>query len=771
MRMLAGLLVALAAALSLRAEYLTPEQAGFRHCALIYLAKADHPAEFFKPLLVKFEDGRPTAQKGFDAYLFLSYTFASGEPAEIGKSVKADWDVIFDGFFADGRYVPSLAQAARELKLGWKPKVIVSLSWLHPEVSAFGDVDGDGRPEDLGTSRGRRAVLDWFMDRVEREMAKYPELELWGFYMMREGMRPNDLAAAHEYCDAVHDRNLLMLWIPYYNAGGLDKTRDIGFDAVILQSNWTFNTFRSGGDLRRNRLRASAARSKELGFGVELELNTGYLPAPWMRRIFMESLETGCRDGFQSAATAYYFGVAHNLAYSKDAGDQALYSMWMDYIAGKPVSAVRDNDFSIGRRTDGATVAVCNIAKPAPMVMADIFLRETPENRFKGSVQAEYMDASGEWRPLAWARRRTFIPGNREFQNISFPLPPVSASKLRLILMPDDPSSPPPPIDDVQIELECEPGENSGRAVSKAFGKPYVFQPSPDAKYPDATGRMLLDGVTAGTWSNFVGWQLSHRPLLLFFDLGFEQEVDDIRINITADEKAGIRRPEAVEAFLSNNAPVAVLSGIGAMPEWSVKSFSDFSYAGGSKMYRLKLPRGTSARFVTLQFFARGWLFVSEVAFYGGGRRISGSGIDYSFSIPPAPPGNLGTDSYPDDLAILTDGSMITASYSTGCAGFREPRSYIIDLADPQLRYSSVTCHGFGGGNSNILAPQRITASVSDDMTSWREIAKIEPDDKPGGKLEYRQMKLAFPETSGRFLKLDFTPRDGWCFLSEIAVD
>ncbi len=753
------------------ADFLTPAEAGFRHCALIYLCGAARPAGYFKPLLVKFENGGPTAQPGFDAYLFLSYTFASGGKAEIDKSVKSDWDAIFNGFFAgDDSYVPALARAARELKLGWKPKVMVSLSWLHPGVSDFGDVDGDGRSENLGDASGRRAVLAWFIDRVEREMSRYPELELWGFYMMREGMRPDDLAEAREYSGIVHDRGLRILWIPYYNAGGLEDTRKAGFDAVILQSNWTFNTFHSGGDLRRNRLRASAARSREMGFGVELELNDADNPSPWMRRIFLEALETGCKDGFQSAATAYYFSGGNSLAGSENPEDRALYAAWMDYIAGKPVTAPRDNDFSIERRSDGATVVICNILKPGPMLMADVFLRESPAAYFKGSVRAEYQAASGEWRPLAWARRRTFMPNNREFQNISMTLPPVTASKLRLTLVSDDPASPPPAIDDVQVELDRDAAGTASRAVTKAFGKSYVYLPYPEGKYPDTTGRMLLDGATSGKWTNFVGWLGARRPVMLFFDLGFEQEVDDVRINIATEENSGIRRPSAIEAFLSRNAPVSSISGIGELPDETIRSFSDFSYSGGAGLYRLKMPRGTTARFVTLRFFPRGWLFVSEVSFYGGGRRIPGGTIVYNCSVPPTPV-SAASDRYPDDLALLTDGNLSTHSYTDGCVGFRTPRSYIMDMADSRMRYSTITCHGFGGGGSNVLAPSGISASVSDDLVSWRKVAGIAPIDADAQKLEYRPMKLEFPETSGRFVKLDFTPRPGWCFLSEITVD
>ncbi|MPN37898.1 hypothetical protein SDC9_185419 [bioreactor metagenome] len=143
----------------------------------------------------------------------------------------------------------------------------------------------------------------------------------------------------------------------------------------------------------------------------------------------------------------------------------------------------------------------------------------------------------------------------------------------------------------------------------------------------------------------------------------------------------------------------------------------------------------------------------------------------YNSSIPPTPSGDSSADRYPDDLAMLTDGTLSVRSYTNGCVGFRTSRSYIIDLADPQMRYSSITCHSLGGGDNNVLAPAGIKASVSEDLASWRKVAEIAPADRDEKKLEYRPLKLEFPETTGRFIKLEITPRSGWCFLSEITVD
>ena len=78
-------------ALPVSADYMTPEEAGFRNCALIYHSNANLTnAEYFKRLLVKYEADAPTTQAGFDSFLFLYFT-VNGKRTEFEETLLTDW--------------------------------------------------------------------------------------------------------------------------------------------------------------------------------------------------------------------------------------------------------------------------------------------------------------------------------------------------------------------------------------------------------------------------------------------------------------------------------------------------------------------------------------------------------------------------------------------------------------------------------------------------------------------------------------------------------
>ncbi len=761
MRRAAAVILTVFAALSLTAGFPTVGEAGFHHCALIYLNGKKSAADF-KPMLVKYENGQPTDQRGFDAFLFLAYVFKSGGHAEVGVSNKSDWEHILDGFFGENGYAKSLSDAATELELKTPVKVIVSLSWLNPAVTDFGDVDGDGESEDLSTSSGRAAVLEWFMNRTESELAKYPDLELWGYYMMREGLGGETQPIAEQYCQMVHNRGLKTLWIPYYMAGGYKLAKAAGFDVVIMQSNWMFTTHDQNGNSRRNRLMHTADMAAEEGFGVELELFST-APSPRQRQIFLETLETAGKMGFQDAPTAYYFGDTWGIDASEDPADRALYSEWMDFIAGKRITAPVSCEWSAAY-DDTKTTISCKMPEAAMPYILDIFLDETPDDFFKGSVQVE---SNGG--PLAWTLRRMFNPADGKRQNISIELPPEPTGELIVTMTPDMPGKR-PNITGVQIE----PTDKSSSVVTKSYRKPYSITPADGImRYPDESGRDLLDGVKSGSWDVYVGWRQSPRQLNIIFDLGYKQPVDDIRLYIEDDPKSAISVPALLAAAVSDNAP-ALNGGIGRMPFAAAPPiFSDFKYNAARKELRCKLPENTAGRYITLMVTPKLWFFLSEVELYHDRAMIQPGLIEYSYTVPPTADVGEQQPHYSDNGKKLTDGQISTV-YHTGSVGFRDEKVITLDLGDPETVVSTVGVHTLTGGHSNITRPAALKVELSTTGQQWSEVAKttaVEPN--PDRNItEYLQETLTFPPQTTRFVRLTATPNSGWWgFISEITVE
>jgi len=152
MRTLPVCLVLAMATRTAGAEYPTPEEAGFHHCALIYGCEVRGPER----LAWYVANNRGWL---FDAFLFLHQRGQSGQSTMNGLTVKTDWQGQLDTWFTPGRDLQALDEAIEEAKPehgAVAPRqVILSIPYPNPKVADFGDVDGDGVTEDLATAEGR----------------------------------------------------------------------------------------------------------------------------------------------------------------------------------------------------------------------------------------------------------------------------------------------------------------------------------------------------------------------------------------------------------------------------------------------------------------------------------------------------------------------------------------------------------------------------------------------------------------------------------------
>lgn len=763
-----GLLVFTFAATVARGEYLSVQEAGFRNCALIY----HNPlagVEYFKPLLVKYEHNQPTARPGYDSFLFLVFSLPNnGRRTEVDPTDKTDWTFILDAYFGRAINVPALNTAAAQLRKDRllpkeKTKVMFAIPWLNPALHAFGDVDGDGKTEDLATVEGREEVLGWYMNSVIGQLKKYPELELWGFYMMREGIGAKDTDIAKQYCQAIHQRGVKALWIPYFMAPGCERCySELGFDAVIMQSNWTFRTNPDGTGARRNRLMDAAEFARNNRMGIELEINPP--PGANWRRIFEQTLETGTQTGFQKAASATYFGSDFYWARSQDPADQALYARWMDYLAGKPIQLPARGTWTRKDLPDRSVEITYALHDPAPVQLVDIFLQEAPDDFFAGLVTIESrLSRQDTWKPQAWARRSAFDSSKRANQNITLELPGETVRELRIRMNPH-PGRRAGKI--TSIEPDCSA---PARILSKSYRKPYTTSKrSPAPKYPDETGRKLLDGTTSGGWGAYVGFSRGKRTRVAL-DFGETIEFDEVRIHLLEEPGAAIHRPSAVSAIYSRGRGELRDSGFGAPPE-GYDARGDFRYSSETKSTHLRLERPGQARSMTLLFEHPAWLFLSEIQLLRDGKVLPPAQFTYTLSLQLEPAGGPEAQRYSDDGVMLTDG-FATADFkgNVGMPGGQKLR-VVVNLGE-SAPVRRATCYVVDGGQAGIVMPKSAAVRLSDDSANWSTPVPIK---LPAP--QKRDHNVALPITAdckgamARFVEFDLTAA-GWVFVSEVVVE
>lgn len=746
-----------------RSEYPTPREAGFRNCALVYYNK-NFNAETFKPILVKYAGGKPTEQAGYDAVLFLLYKI-NDKTTLSGETNMADWRKQIDVFFHQGINVPALSQASKELRadgfLQERIKVIFSIPWPDPNMRDFGDVDGDGKTEDLAAPADLEKTLAWYIRLVADEMKAYPELDLWGFYMMNEGILPRNRGLARRFCNVIHEHGFRALWIPYYNAPGADVAGELGFDVTIMQSNWTFGTRFDGSGNRRNRLVNAANWAKEHHQGIELEINPP--EAPYWQNIFARSLETGTRTGFQRGVGATYFGDDFYWATSNNPDTKALYSLWMDYLAGKPIQLPQAGDWSQKTLPNGDAEIVYRFDKPTDVRLIDLYYRDIPDDCFAALTTVEgRANESEPWSPLGWKIDCLAKSELGPEENITVNFKPMIAGELRILVQTPGGGSGARLVG-VDPDLAAEP-----LRVSKSFHKSYTTnKPASPPTYPDESGRDLFDGTTEGSWKNYVGWAANY-PAEVNIDFGEPIVYDEIRLHLLEQLSASITWPQMIVAISSMTPGIQPDGGYGS----AVDKF-DFTCGGGNRPERnvaiLKPVQPATARAMTIRFKRRGWLFLSELEFYRDGKRLDHDKFSYRLSLQDNQTPNK-EELYTDNGSILTDGH-VSSIFSRGCVGMNSNATLRATVnLEEATRVNRVTCWLIDGQHAGVRIPETGTLRLSLDGKTWNEPINFEmPPSRRLTENEAVAVRLD-PKQNAKYVQVEFLSK-GWTFISEIEVE
>jgi len=770
--------------------YLTPQAAGFSQCALIY----DRPQRSADDLLLyaaRAVGGEPRGW-GFDAFLFLVQASHRGRRTEAGETQREDWQYHLDRWFAPGRDLAALdeALARAAATLGEPPApraVILSIPYPHPAVRDFGDVDGDGRTEDLSSAEGRATALHWYLTEARRRFgaAGYRRLRLWGFYWMREDVPATEEHLPQEAARLVREGGERFLWIPWFRAAGYDRWRELGFDAAILQPNYAFHSWHHQGSVRANRLALAAALARRHGMGIEIEAGSVDTSLP-DRRAFLQYLSRGSRQalGYQQGASAHYLGVdtVERLARASDPALTSLYDRLCDYVAGQPVT---DPDVALNWRVlrrGRVTEAVASLpiqresSGPRAPALLDVFLDEPDLSRaWRGAVTVEVRPpGSTAWEPAGWALRGAPDATAERWQVVTVPVGRGGeAVRVRLA---DAPGSPPPTISSLSPDAWDLPGTLHHRAR----GRSYRWSLPAPAAYGDS-GRELTDGSLApGGFASgeTVGWY--GQPACVRFDLGRELEVERVEAFCSGGGAAAVNWPvSAVATFSSREQPPVALSGRGALP-------AGFAWCGGGERV-VTLRRGPTdldgridftppqpvrARWVNLIFTPNAWLMLSEVRIMAGSGNVAPASA-YTLSPSPTAP-ETGAARYADDGRKLTDGVTAQSFEPQRLVGFAdEPEATATLDLGALAPVREVRVHSLAGGLYGIRAPESVTVEVSRDGERWGKPLTAERPAvrEDGDRVEPYMLTATLPPGErARYVRVRVRRAEGWAMLSEIEV-
>lgn len=773
------------------AGYPQPEQIGFHNCILIYERESRTMDDLRCYVAEPRKAGHPV-RWGFDAFLFLTL-YHEGQETSYMKSNKALWEKWLDRYFSPGRDIDALnsaIEAVGELPPG-KRKVIVTIPWMSNEVTDFGDVDNDGISENLSVKADRAKVAQWYIDLVKKKFAErnYKNVELWGFYWMREDL-VMDRENARQITDIIHRNGYKVMWIPYYYAPGWDRWRELGMDLALMQSSYPFRSWIDRGVVRRNRLRAAADAMRSAGLGFEVE-GRG-LETPEERWMFREILAYGSPDkeGYQAGVQAYFLGfdVVERLARSNDPEEQALYTLLMDYLNNRKVpleDSRRPRKWDIVRSESRKTVtAEAVLPEKAAVSQLDIFFQdEIPSEGWIGHAEVfvKYSE-TGKWIPAGWA-----IGGNQDsyagrrngyergFRNITVPVGGKPIHAIRAVITGQERIIP-------EFELSCDfYGPQLTGHENLAWGCGYeTTLPSGRTRYPDnEAGNKLIDGKTfSRDYSAYIGWGNEPGHVDLVLDAENRYRFDEVRVYCRGGSYDGVNFPLNPCVVISDKAPFKGMSGLGGIPDPAplildyrelvpTEKQSQYIWDG---YFRFMLPQAVSAKYISFHGESAGWIMISELGLCLNGKNQNLADCRYTFS--PVATAERNNSNEPNGV-WLTDGMIARRAWFGQYYGWQggAPAEIVIDLKK-MLPVSGVKVWCVKDQKYGVVPPKSVEVAFSADKTSWSGMTQTvpEPQDALFGPCAFQLKVNGIP---ARYVKVRVTGRSeswAWTMLSEIEV-
>jgi hypothetical protein len=788
---LAGLLLPLTAG----ADFALPQHhGGLRDIVLVYRGGEPRRAEELLPLVAYLDRyGQPRAWF-FDAFL-LSPTGGLAAGADwFRSSNQAHWQAWLEAVFGSGGLVEELARAVAQVaaRLGPPPRpreVIIAIPYPRLGEPAFGDLDGDGRLDDLGSDTARREAVRWLVEETVRRwgQAQPPQLHLWGMYWYNEGIEPQDYDLVRAACNLVHARGLKMHWIPWFGAPGWDKWRQLGIDVAVLQPNYAFMPALRGAHLpEETRLEEAARLAREAGMGVEMETRYALETAAYDRACLRLYLNHAVTDGYAAAVRAHFHSMDQYQRLAKSRLPEArqlyddLFALHQGKLPLRPASLLADAKVWLvrqgARRMEAHVLARPEMPPPKglPLRAGDSLVLELPAPRVldEGRLLLAHPADSGAPRCVeVWGQE----PGQRAERKLAsvaeglgnggwliVTWPAVRLQALRFV---------PVPFPGQRLLVRALAAYPSAHTSlpTLALGRPYVVRPqlAGAARYPDSGGELTDGQLTEKGFSDgrTVGW-LGVAQVVVELELPEAVEVEKVRCHVEGGGYAAVYFPMAMWAAVSSDGHQwKLLSNRPGHLRVEVGSAQEQGQLALGWVEQEAAVRGEQTRWVRITLTPRGWLMLSEIEVISGGQNAA-RGCPYRcWPYPTAeqrPP-------YPDDGLKLTDGVASTAWEAA--VGWNTGEGEVeVDLGSPQ-RIGAVRAYVLGGGAGAVYFPAAVEVSVSADAKNWSPpkpatVPRAEEKDKYlGGWAE-----AALAGEQARYVLVKFKAARGWLMVSEIEV-
>ncbi|MGN7170752.1 DUF4855 domain-containing protein [Paenibacillus cellulositrophicus] len=317
------------------------------------------PQEQFKPYASFLDPNGNRKDTFFRDYLFLGLQGPNGrsfvrETDAAKAGLKSDWEWFLDRIFTSNNL--QLRALNEETKAAgaaigqpdMRNQVTIMVPFANENVTAFGDVDGDGVSENLTTLAGREKVTHWYISEVIRRFneAHYSNLDLKGFYWLKEDLdttKADEVSLVKDTAAYVHQQgDYKFFWIPWSKAYAATQWKTFGFDFAILQPNHFVNR---SDTTSPETIKTSAAKSSNAGMGVEIEFDNQILRSDKYRERFYDYLNGGLEYGFMNGSVLGYYQDArglYELYKQKDKG----YSIYEDLYRFVKGTYVTDHEVS-----------------------------------------------------------------------------------------------------------------------------------------------------------------------------------------------------------------------------------------------------------------------------------------------------------------------------------------------------------------------------------------------------------------------------------------
>lgn len=309
----AAVFVAFSAPLVSGQEYKTDE---IKDLALIYQGGAKRISwteDDITPYVVHtFLDG--SKEWLFDGFLFLDFSDGRGHNLAYGyekeNATKTDWQWFLNRVFQRNHSLDALNKCITRQKqvIGNPPfrhKLVLGLPSPIAKQQDWGKIGG--KALDFSKRTDQVKAVKWYIGKLMKKFkeAKLSNLDLVGFYWVDEdtiGCKglPRDLSPY------IHSLGLKFYWIPYWQARGFDKWKDMGFDIAYQQPNYFFDH-----KVPYQRLIDACNTGLKHNMGMEMEFDSKVLFArensSWSRmKDYLDVFEQ--MGVFRNSAIAYYSG-------------------------------------------------------------------------------------------------------------------------------------------------------------------------------------------------------------------------------------------------------------------------------------------------------------------------------------------------------------------------------------------------------------------------------------------------------------------------------